>query len=243
MLCDDLLARPRSYSPPPSVALRVVKFQVPHPYSSLSRALSPWRPTSASKIIPPLSMHVCDTQSHPSCLSSGTSARTPAHRYTPQTWLATVRPGGTGDGAGGGGGGQIGPSPEGATANPAAPAAGREPQSRENPEGQGRGVTNGGSTPPRVSQSRVTAAARPRTTVFNGIRRAGGGRRGGGGGGGGRGKGPAPAGGQGRDGRAAGGEGQGKTLKELVMFDQILSQVWCGVIRGSWFVVRVDVTV
>lgn len=139
-----------------------------------------------------------------------------------------MRPGGNGGGAGAGAGAGSGGVPggetdkaaEGAAATnptvlpPAAPAASFR-------TGQGRGVTNGNNTPSRVSQSRVTGrpAASP-TAVFNGIRRVGGGQRGGGG----RVKGTN---GQARDSRAAEAEAEGKTLKELVMFDQILSQVSC----------------
>ncbi len=180
----------------------------------------------------------------------------------PQTWLAASRPGG--------GGGRADPSTEGTTTRLAAPQSGdgdggggggREAQPRRQaPEGQqGRGVSNGSNTPPRVSQSRITgprglgarpaggrrapngaeASSRPRTTVFNGIRRAGGARRGvGGGGGGGGGAWGGANKGRGRDSQAAGAEGAeagaGQTLKELVMFDQILSQVigWAGLARG-----------
>lgn len=160
---------------------------------------------------------------------------------SPQTWLAASRSGA--------GGSHTETSTEGTTTRLAAPHNGGG-GGRQAPEGQrGRGVSNGSNTPPRVSQSRVTgprgsgaraaggrgatngaeASSRPRTTVFNGIRRSGGGRRGVGGGGGGAWGGANK--GRGRDSQAAGAEGgeagAGQTLKELVMFDQILSQVNC----------------
>lgn len=142
----------------------------------------------------------------------------------PQTWLATTAQpgGGVGDPNG-----DAGPSPS-ANGPATTDQAGREPQARGPPAREGRGVSNGNTTRPRASQSRAFsrgrdprgwgAEARPRTAVFNGVRR-GGGKRGAGG----QGRGRV---GQGRDsGGAAEMEGQGKTLKELVMFDQILSQV------------------
>ncbi|CBJ30324.1 PsbB mRNA maturation factor Mbb1 [Ectocarpus siliculosus] len=154
--------------------------------------------------------------------SYGARRRERSGRRRGQTWLANAQPGGEV----GNPNGDAGPS-QSANGPATTEQAGREPQARGPPVRQGRGVSNGNSTPPRASQSRAFsrgrnprgwgAEARPRTTVFNGVRR-GGGKRGTGGQGRGRG-------GQGRDsGGAAEMEGQGKTLKELVMFDQILSQ-------------------
>ncbi|CAN0172831.1 unnamed protein product, partial [Ectocarpus fasciculatus] len=122
--------------------------------------------------------------------SYGARRRERSGRRRGQTWLANAQPG---EGAGGRGdpNGDAGPPPSAnGPATTTEQAGSREPQARSPPGRPGRGVSNGNTTPKRTSQSRAFpvgrdprgrgAEPRPRTAVFNGVRR-GGGKRGGGG--------------------------------------------------------------